>query len=331
VSEISVPEPSRGVRAAVAGAGLMGRWHARELVRAGGELVGVMDLDAGAARVVAGELALATTDLDELLAAGPEVVHVCTPLDAHAEQIERALAAGAHVLCEKPLAVDAPQTERLLGVAAEAGRLLVPVHQYLFQPGFERLVAALPRVGPVLHVDTVACSAGGEGHDDLDAVVAEITPHPLAVLERLLPDGVESLSWTVARPRAGELRATSASPSASLLVSLAGRPTRNELRLIGERGTVLADFFHGFAVVEGDTVSRARKVAHPFVEAGATAGAAAVNHATRAVRQQPAYPGLRELIAALYAAVHSGGLPPVSTGETLAVARARDALRSAPS
>jgi predicted dehydrogenase len=327
VSESSVPEPSSPVRAAVAGAGLMGRWHARELTRAGGALVGVLDRDPAAARAVAGKLAVATTDLDELLATGPDVVHVCTPLDAHAEQVERALTAGAHVLCEKPLAPDAAGTERLLGLARDAGRFLVPVHQYLFQPGFERLVAALPRVGPVLHVDTVACSAGGDGHEDLEAIVAEITPHPLAVLERLLPGGVGGLDWTVARPRPGELRGVAADPSASLLVSLGGRPTRNELRLVGERGTVFLDFFHGFAVVEGDAVSRARKISAPFVEAGATAGAAAVNLAARAARSQPAYPGLRELIAALYGALRSGGEAPIAPVETLAVARARDALR----
>jgi predicted dehydrogenase len=325
-SPSSLTEPSSGVRAAVVGAGLMGRWHARELVRAGGTLAGVMDRSADAARAISAEPALATDDLAELLALRPEVVHVCTPLDAHAEQIEAALAAGAHVLCEKPLTVDTAETERLLGRAASAGRMLVPVHQYLFQPGFERALAALPRIVPLLHADTIACSAGGEGHEDLDAVVAEILPHPLAVLERLLPDGLASLEWRADRPRAGELRATSASPSAGILVSLGGRPTRNELRLIGARGTVHVDFFHGFAVVEGDAVSRTRKITHPFVEAGATAGAAALNLAARAVRGQPAYPGLRELIAATYAAVRGGGPPPVSAAETVAVARARDTL-----
>jgi predicted dehydrogenase len=305
----------------------MGRWHARELGRAGGVLAGVMDRDVAAARSVAGTLALATDDLGELLALEPDVVHVCTPLDAHAEQIDRALAAGAHVLCEKPLATDAAETERLLGAAHDAGRLLVPVHQYLFQPGFGRAVAALQQVGPLLHLDTVACSAGGEGHDALEAVVAEITPHPLAVLERLV-GGVADLEWTAARPRPGELRATSRDPSVEILVSLGGRPTRNELRLIGEHGTVFVDFFHGFAVVERDTVSRAHKIAHPFLEAGATAGAAAVNLANRALRSQPAYPGLRELITATYTAIRDDGPPPVTPDETLAVARARDRLRA---
>ena len=117
-------------------------------------------------------------------------------------------------------------------------------------------------------------------------------------------------------------------PSVEILVSLGGRPTRNELRLIGEHGTVFIDFFHGFAVVEGDTVSRAHKIAHPFLEAGATAGAAAVNLANRALRSQPAYPGLRELLTATYAAIRDGGPPPVTPGETLAVARARDRLRA---
>lgn len=318
------------IRAAIVGAGLMGRWHARELQRAGGELVGVADLDRGAAERLAREPG--ERSLDALLERRPDVVHVCTPPDSHAELVERSLGAGAHVLCEKPLAPDAAATERLLALAAERRLLLCPVHQYLFQSGFERTVAALPGLGPLLHADVTACSAGGEGRHsaELDEVVAENVPHALAVLERLLPGGVGELAWDVRRPRSGELRATATAGEAtvSLLVSLAGRPTANALRLTGTGGTAHLDFFHGFATIEGDGVSRARKVTHPFALAGATAACAAANLARRAARGEPAYPGLRALIALLYAAIQTGGASPIPPEEILAVARARDVLPS---
>jgi predicted dehydrogenase len=294
-------------------------------------LVGVADLDPERARRLARDRALPS--VDALLAAAPDVVHVCTPLGSHAELVESCLNAGAHVLCEKPLAADAATTERLLAVAAARDLHLCPTHQYLFQPGFARLASALSRLAPILHVDTVACSAGGEGRDAAgrDEVVAEVLPHPLAVLERLVPGGVGALPWSAARARPGELRATAATGGmdVGVLVSLAGRPTANELRLVGAGGTAHLDFFHGFAVLEGDAVSRARKVAHPLALAAATATAATANLTRRAARAQPAYPGLRELIAALYDAVRRGAPAPVSAQETLAVARARDALTAA--
>ena len=322
------PGSAAPVRAGVVGAGLMGRWHARELQRAGGALVGVADRDPRAAERLAPGTAVA--DLDALLALAPAVVHVCTPPASHAAIVERCLEAGAHVLCEKPLAPDAAATERLLQAAAANGLLLCPTHQYLFQPGVERVARALPALRPLLHADAVACSAGGEGRDpaELDGVVAEIVPHPLSVLERVLPGGVGELAWTVERPRRGELRAVARSGEASvgLLVSLGGRPTSNELRLIGTGATARLDFFHGYAVVEGGAVSRARKAAHPLALAGATAGTAAANLVRRTARSEPAYPGLRELIGRLYAAVSDGGPAPVGPEETIAVARATDAL-----
>jgi predicted dehydrogenase len=327
--------PGSPLRAAVVGAGLMGRWHARELVRAGGELVAVADRDRAAASAVGGDRAVA--DLAAALARSPDVVHICTPLDGHDAIATRCLAAGAHVLCEKPLAPDAAATERLLALAGERGLLLCPTHQFLFQPGFVRAARAVAGGGPLLHADAIAVSAGGEGRPTgkLDEVAAEIVPHALAAFERLLPGGVAGASWDVHRPRPGELRATTTAgrATASLLVSLGGRPPVNELRLTAAHATATVDLFHGFAVVEGGGgsggSSRAAKAARPFALAGATAGAAAANLAGRAARAQPAYPGLRELVGALYAAIRSGGPSPIAPGETLAVARARDALIAA--
>ncbi|HEX8968469.1 MAG TPA: Gfo/Idh/MocA family oxidoreductase, partial [Chloroflexota bacterium] len=259
-----------------------------------------------------------------------DVVHVCTPLESHAGLVRQALEAGLHVLAEKPLAETAAVTAELLALASTRARWLCPTHQFLFQPGVLRGLEALDSIGPVLHVDSVACSAGAAGLVDNapDRLIGEILPHPLALLARLFPGALPDVDWQIQHPREGELRAAGCAGSASvaLLVSAHGRPTVNILRVIGARGTWEADLFHGYAVVEGGGVSRERKIARPFVRSGQTLVAAAINLAGRAARHEPAYPGLRELITRFYSAVRGESETPISARDILDVAIARDAI-----
>ena len=154
-------------------------------------------------------------------------------------------------------------------------------------------------------------------------------PHPLSLLAHLVgAAAVDGAAWGVTHPAAGELRVTGAlGPlSVGVLVSTRGRPTRNTLQLIGARGTVRLDLFHGYAVVVRGEPTRAFKVAHPFVDAARTAASAAANLAARGVRREPAYPGLRELVRRMYAAAEQGSAAPIAPAETLAVARALDRI-----
>ena len=67
------------------------------------------------------------TDAEKMLdEVKPDVVDVVLPTSLHAAAVERALAHGAHVLCEKPLARDAREADRILRAAARAkGRFMV--------------------------------------------------------------------------------------------------------------------------------------------------------------------------------------------------------------
>ncbi len=150
-----------GVRAAIVGAGSMGGWHATAAGRSGGTVVAVVDRELATAAALG--VGAAYIDLETALAGHDvDVVHVCTPLDSHAEIVRTALAAGAHVIVEKPLAPDVPTTDELLRLADDAGRSLVPVHQFLFQDGFRRLLERRDRLGSLVHVDFVAATAGAE-------------------------------------------------------------------------------------------------------------------------------------------------------------------------
>ncbi|MFD1146242.1 Gfo/Idh/MocA family protein [Saccharothrix hoggarensis] len=127
----------RTLRIAVVGTGFMGRVHAEAARRAGAEVVaavaGTADRAADAARAVGAGRGYA--DLDALLAeAGADVVHVCTPNVRHAEAVHAALAAGAHVICEKPLATGTAEATGLAEAARAAGRVGAVPFVYRFHP-----------------------------------------------------------------------------------------------------------------------------------------------------------------------------------------------------
>ena len=81
----------------------------------------------------------AVDSLDEMLAAGIDVVDLCTPPAMHEAQIEQCLVAGVHVICEKPLVDSVAACDRLRIIAdrslAESGARLMPVLQYRFGDG----------------------------------------------------------------------------------------------------------------------------------------------------------------------------------------------------
>jgi predicted dehydrogenase len=323
---------SEGLAAVVAGAGLMGRWHAHEVSRVGGRVVAVADPDLGRAERLAGRHggAAVFASVDEALdAVDADALHLCAPGDAHVPLAEAALGAGLHVLCEKPLAPDAGSTRSLLDRAREAGRLLCPVHQFLFQRGARRLFRSLDELGPVRHVDFTACSAGAAGGRDPASVAREILPHPLSFLERLAPGGLGALSWEAVEAAPGEVRVAAADDgfTASVLVSMAGRPTANGIRVVGEGGTARLNLYHGYAVVSpAGRPTRVRKAMAPFLSAGREIAAAAWNLGLRAVRRQPAFPGLRELVRRFHRAAVGAGEPPIAAGEAIRTAEARDRL-----
>ena len=113
------------LRAAIVGAGLMGRWHAAYARRAGAQIAAIVDTDPAAATLLRRRhpSARVFSGLDECLSTeAPDVVHVCTPSALHATQAAAALRAGAHVVVEKPAADSADVARDLIEVAAAAGR-----------------------------------------------------------------------------------------------------------------------------------------------------------------------------------------------------------------
>jgi predicted dehydrogenase len=94
---------------------------------------------------------LATDKFEVFLAADIDAVYVATHPDTHAELSIAALAAGKHVLCEKPSAVNQRQLEQMLGAARRHDKLFMEAMKPPFFPLYQRLRKHLmdDPIGPV--------------------------------------------------------------------------------------------------------------------------------------------------------------------------------------
>lgn len=98
-----------------------------------------------------------------LLAAEPlDFVDICTPPGTHAEQIEQALDAGLHVLCEKPLTISAPSAVRIAETARAAGRVVHVVHNWLAAPVC-RMISDLLASGAIGEVRSISWTTSRNG------------------------------------------------------------------------------------------------------------------------------------------------------------------------
>ena len=165
-------------RAAIIGAGLMGRWHADAVRKVGGRVTVIVDPN-DAAREALGRRhpeARLVAEVDaSLLARHATAAHVCTPLSTHLDIVSTAIEAGLHTLVEKPFARNAEETAPLLGLAEQRGVITCPVHQFVFQEGVRQITEWLPSLGRIHRVDFSTCSAGARGIDpaSLDQLIAD--------------------------------------------------------------------------------------------------------------------------------------------------------------
>lgn len=129
------------------------------------QIVGVCDLSPALAESTAeryGVPVFFTNHREMLATVRPDVVHVTTPPQSHFALALDALAAGAHVVVEKPLTADPVQVEKLLAVAETAatrGQHLVEDYNYLYNaPVLElRRQLASGDLGAVVHVEVFIC------------------------------------------------------------------------------------------------------------------------------------------------------------------------------
>ena len=321
------------LRAAIIGAGLMGRWHARYASRCEVDIVAIVDPNRQTARHLQKRFprAVCCASLENAFELPLDVFHICTGSESHADIAEHALRARKHVLVEKPAALTIAKAEQLIEIAREMRLQLCPVHQFPFQRGFRNLCRHLPLIGELIRIEYRVHSAGAEGLDDEERrnVLLELLPHACSMVRRIAPDSLSSGNVLVQRFTPNDLDCTASCGKLvfDLRFSLTARPPVNWFTIAGTRGALHADLFHGYCCFEPGATSRAAKLLRPFRQSLAQFSQAAANLAVRTILRQPAYPGLPELIAEFYRALKSG-TPPIAPEEIPESAAVVEAVRN---
>ncbi|HOB88966.1 MAG: inositol 2-dehydrogenase [Bacillota bacterium] len=191
------------VRLGLIGTGRIGRIHAYNLRYRipKAELVAVVDIIEDAACCCANELGVpvAETDCCKIFERDDiDAVVICCPTNLHADLIEQAAAAGKHIFCEKPIALEIDRTERALAAVEEAGVKLQVGFNRRFDPSF-RKAQQLIKSGEIGTPHIVRITSRDPGPPPIEYVkvsgglFADMMIHDFDMARFLLGDDVKEL------------------------------------------------------------------------------------------------------------------------------------------
>ncbi|MDR1228058.1 MAG: Gfo/Idh/MocA family oxidoreductase [Azoarcus sp.] len=136
------------------------------------------------------ELETAVTTYEELLS-NVQAIYIASPHTTHFDYAKRAIEAGVHVLCEKPMTLTKAETEELFSLAKARGVVLLEAVKTAFSPGFQRMVAVarMGFIGRIRSVDATFTKLVNVGREleGLDGgSISELATYPLLAAVKLV-------------------------------------------------------------------------------------------------------------------------------------------------
>jgi len=179
------------LRTAVIGVGHLGKQHARlhaTLAAEGAcDFAAVCDIDEQRAREVAAERNVRPTTDWRTLIGNVDAVSLAVPTESHCEIACALLAAGVHVLVEKPIARSLEEADRMIAAAATTGAILQVGHAERFNPA---LLALRPNVTNPVYFEIHRVGQFTARSLDID-VVLDLMIHDLDIVQWLVGETVE--------------------------------------------------------------------------------------------------------------------------------------------
>lgn len=178
------------VNVGVIGCGHWGPNHIRVFAQLqNSQCVMAADLDENRLKAVNAQFPLIEVTKDyKAILANPAVHAVCiaAPTKYHFQIARDSLAAGKHVLCEKPLAMTGAECDELKACAAAAGRLLMVGHVFVFNAGIRWVKAYIEagEMGRIYYAHSERTNLGPFRYD-VNALW-DLAPHDVAIFDYLL-------------------------------------------------------------------------------------------------------------------------------------------------
>lgn len=342
------------MKAALVGTGRIARQHLACLnTLPDVSVAAVCDLSAVSAEAAAERFGAEAwfTDYSTMLSRiRPDVVHVTTPPQAHFALAKEAIDAGAHVIVEKPVALDHTQALALIEHAEGAGKALIENYNYVFNAPVQQLLSLIEggHAGEVIHVDISLCEGITDpgspfvdpnlAHPALSlrgGAIGDFLPHLASLTNALVgPHRTVATMWKKLDPStplpSDEFRAFVDAERGTATLSFSGhaRPEVFSIRLQATGLRASASLYEPSVIVE-----RMRGLPKPLVPvvnglaAAREAGRAAIGGLVGKLSGGPgSYEGLWVLLERTYAGLASGAGPPVSSHQVLEVNRLTAAL-----
>lgn len=177
------------IKCAVIGTGYLGKFHAEKYAAIDDcQLQAVVDTDFSVAKAVADRLGtLALADYRPLLGS-VEAVSIVVPTTLHYRVARDFLAAGSHVLVEKPIAATVGEAETLNAIAREQGVILQVGHLERFNPA----VRGLDRQEKPLFIESHRLSPFNPRANDVN-VVLDLMIHDIDIILALVDSDIEKI------------------------------------------------------------------------------------------------------------------------------------------
>lgn len=260
---------------------------------------------------------------DLLAGAEIDVVHICTPPASHAALAAEALDAGCHVYVEKPFAESEAEADHVLRLARQRGLTVAAGHQLLYERPTRVAAKLMPALGRVTHIEsyfsfrTVRRAPSGRVPLASDLQLLDILPHPVYLLLHFLdlgnPGCPDLVSLDVGERGTLHALIRQGQVTASLVVTLEGRPVESYVRIVGTNGSLFADYVRGTVQRQlGPGTSGIDKILAPYRLAGQLIRGTTAALATRLLDRQRSYPGLVELFDSFYRAIRDGEASPIT-------------------
>jgi predicted dehydrogenase len=186
---VPVGEDTQGIRVGVAGVGYWGSKHLRVLRSTTG-VAAVIAIDPRFSQIgnqgqQAGPGITAYADLDEALPHVDAVI-IATPPASHAPLGLKAIAAGKHVLIEKPMATTTKAAQALVDAAEAAGVVLMPGHTFEHNAAVHRLRDLVQggKLGRLFYLDCARLNLGLYQSDV--NVILDLAPHDISIANFVL-------------------------------------------------------------------------------------------------------------------------------------------------